>query len=623
MSSPNTAVSSENENAAVKAPSGLDTIVMALQALQKEPTHNANKEEASNNLPTASETFPPIPNGKNSTQRVVSTDSISESDTYSSPLEKITQGEGGETASSEKSSGSTFVEAGGEPKEESNSSSTSLPQGEPATDDGLDSKEDNAKAADFSHILADPEGWLKQTENMFAKLPPVDMTCEKEIVVQPNDVLCGRGGETNHHPGNIRYRSLVKAYQKLYLLAKRRDKPKIAQCIVVSVRGVDGRFLRRTKNAIKGNVWVDVGNVKAREKTSQALREGAPNLRENVNPALTTSASNDATAATDTRQMLAPEQAQSLVVPPTASPPTLPTSAPTALQSMMGWKASSPPVPPIASSPSHGSMSPTATPSDADNEAYMKIFTQSAAQLMQHPLFHQLDQAQQYEAILFECKNARAAVEAAKRNATGTGTAASTEQDRSSPTTTAQQPHRHPYAAHEHPYYNHGQSQYYVPQTQGSYWPDGNANNPKIPSSMDLKPEQALSLLASKFTSAQADNENVDLQRMYRELLAAKAAASAGASSSLASGDKNDGEASSTDEEQRMAKKRPISSPSTSSHSITSPVAVVSDIGSDTSSSSSSFESAVKEETADAPTTAARGGSRLKRFKLRMKNDFD
>ena len=615
MSSPNTAVSSENESAAVQAPSGLDTIVMALQALRKEPTLKVSEEETANKLPTTSSTaLPPIPNGSNSAKRVVSTDSIGESGVCSAPVEELPQGKGEETASaSEKSSGSTFSNVEAEPEatqDESNTTSTSQPLGEAAVDDNLVSKGDASKTADFSHILADPEGWLKQTENMFAKLPPVDMTCAKEIVVQPNDVLCGRGGETNHHPGNIRYRSLVKAYQKLYLLAKRRDKPKIAQCIVVSVRGVDGRFLRRTKNAIKGNVWVDVGNVKAREKTSQALREGAPNLRENVSPALIQSASND---ATDTRQMLAPEQAKNIGLSPSASPPTLPTSAPTALQSMMGWKAPSPSVQP-------GSVSPTGTPSDADNDAYMKIFTQAAAQLMQHPLFHQLDQAQQYEAILFESKNARAAVEAAKRNTTGTTTATKVqEQGRSSPTATSpQQPHPHPYPTHEYPYYHHGQTQYYAPQMQGSYWPDGNASNPKIPSSEDVKPEQALSLLASKFTAAKAANKTVDLQKMYHELLAAKAAASAGASSSLSPASKNDGEGSSTDEEQRMAKKRPISCASSG----TSATAVVSDTGSDTSSSSSSCESsystAVKEG-----KTAARGGSRLKRLKLRMKNDFD
>ena len=94
---------------------------------------------------------------------------------------------------------------------------------------------------------------------------------------------------------------------------------------------------------------------------------------------------------------------------------------------------------------------------------------------------------------------------------------------------------------------------------QGSYWPDGNASNPKISSSKDVKPEQALSLLASKFTAAKAANKTVDLQKMYHELLAAKAAASAGASSGLSPASKNDVEGSSNDEEQRTAKKRPIS----------------------------------------------------------------
>uniref|UniRef100_A0A7S4AYR2 DUF6824 domain-containing protein n=1 Tax=Pseudo-nitzschia australis TaxID=44445 RepID=A0A7S4AYR2_9STRA len=143
-------------------------------------------------------------------------------------------------------------------------------------------KDDRLKVADFSAILSNPEGWLQQTENMFAKLPPLDHISD-DIIVRPNDVLCGRGGETNHHPGNVKYRSLVKVYQKLYLLAKRRDKPKIAQCIVVSVRGVNGRFLKRMKDSKKISIWIDVGNVKAREKTSQALREGAPDLRETVN----------------------------------------------------------------------------------------------------------------------------------------------------------------------------------------------------------------------------------------------------------------------------------------------------------------------------------------------------
>lgn len=91
-----------------------------------------------------------------------------------------------------------------------------------------------------------------------------------------SDVLCGRGGETNHHPGNVKYRALVKRFQPLYIVSKRRDKPRIAEKIVRTIRQRGGRFLKKDSNS---NTWRDVGNTKAREKTSQALREGAPELR--------------------------------------------------------------------------------------------------------------------------------------------------------------------------------------------------------------------------------------------------------------------------------------------------------------------------------------------------------
>eukprot|EP00980_Cylindrotheca_fusiformis_P018091 scaffold5810_cov109-Cylindrotheca_fusiformis.AAC.1 len=124
----------------------------------------------------------------------------------------------------------------------------------------------------FGYILADPLAWLQKTQDRPPLKPPSETTIDK---IEATDVLCGRGGETNHHPGNIQYRLLVKAFQPLYVSAKRREKPLIAQCIVYSVRQVGGRFLKRRKD----KEWEDVGNTKAREKTSQALREGAPELR--------------------------------------------------------------------------------------------------------------------------------------------------------------------------------------------------------------------------------------------------------------------------------------------------------------------------------------------------------
>jgi len=102
--------------------------------------------------------------------------------------------------------------------------------------------------------------------------PPSDVITE----VMESDVLCGRGGETNHHPGNVKYRLLVKQFQPLYIISKRRDKPRIAEKIVHTIRHRGGRFLKKDSNSL---TWKDVGNTKAREKTSQALREGAPELR--------------------------------------------------------------------------------------------------------------------------------------------------------------------------------------------------------------------------------------------------------------------------------------------------------------------------------------------------------
>jgi hypothetical protein len=94
-----------------------------------------------------------------------------------------------------------------------------------------------------------------------------------------NDVLYGRGGGTNHHPGNKRYRQMVEDRKMDYVTSKRLDKPLVALEIIRIWRGQDppGRFLKAND---KTGLWEDVGDKKAREKTSQALREKAPLLRQ-------------------------------------------------------------------------------------------------------------------------------------------------------------------------------------------------------------------------------------------------------------------------------------------------------------------------------------------------------
>lgn len=94
-------------------------------------------------------------------------------------------------------------------------------------------------------------------------------------------LLSGRGGATNSHSGNRAFRSLVKRYQDQYLKAKKRDKPAVAAIVVQRIRDKGGRFVKRIDTPTpEGRVlWVDIGDDRAKEKTCQALREGAPEIR--------------------------------------------------------------------------------------------------------------------------------------------------------------------------------------------------------------------------------------------------------------------------------------------------------------------------------------------------------
>jgi hypothetical protein len=94
-----------------------------------------------------------------------------------------------------------------------------------------------------------------------------------------SDVLCGRGGAALRHPGNQTYRRLVNLNKGLYITCLKTEKLKISRSIVAAIREQKGRFLE--KDSKTGN-WYDIGDKKAVEKTSQALREGQPKLRQKI-----------------------------------------------------------------------------------------------------------------------------------------------------------------------------------------------------------------------------------------------------------------------------------------------------------------------------------------------------
>lgn len=91
-----------------------------------------------------------------------------------------------------------------------------------------------------------------------------------------NDVLSGRGGGTNMHPGNRNFRDLINHHRRSYLKARKNDKPAISRAIVRAIRESGGRFLKKGN---KSDSWYEIGDDAAREKTSQALRQRAPEMR--------------------------------------------------------------------------------------------------------------------------------------------------------------------------------------------------------------------------------------------------------------------------------------------------------------------------------------------------------
>lgn len=108
----------------------------------------------------------------------------------------------------------------------------------------------------------------------FNPLPPNAVDKEGNILVTDYDILCGRGGLTNHHRGNKRFRDIVALHRPDYVRAPKVQKPSVARVIVRAIRNGDppGRFLKKDEKTGK---WIDIGDRKAAEKTSQALREKA------------------------------------------------------------------------------------------------------------------------------------------------------------------------------------------------------------------------------------------------------------------------------------------------------------------------------------------------------------
>ena len=85
------------------------------------------------------------------------------------------------------------------------------------------------------------------------------------------DVLCARGGASNHHPGNKRYRHLVNDMKEQYhKLDEKTAKTDLSRAIVDHVANYGGRFVKFDK---ANNRYCVLSASQARKKVAQALRE--------------------------------------------------------------------------------------------------------------------------------------------------------------------------------------------------------------------------------------------------------------------------------------------------------------------------------------------------------------
>lgn len=108
----------------------------------------------------------------------------------------------------------------------------------------------------------------KRVRKPRSKLEP---SVKKYVVPTDLDILSGRGGKSNHHPGNKRYREEIENFRAAYAnLSDKDDKTDMSRMVVDYVHKYGGRFLEIDRST---RSWYIITDAKARRKVSQALRE--------------------------------------------------------------------------------------------------------------------------------------------------------------------------------------------------------------------------------------------------------------------------------------------------------------------------------------------------------------
>ena len=93
-----------------------------------------------------------------------------------------------------------------------------------------------------------------------------------KLQLHDHDILSGRGGASNKHPGNRIYRTVVEILKPKYAAALRHDKVSYAVALVNAIESQSppGRFLEKDK---RDGLWYELHGRQHIDKTAQALRE--------------------------------------------------------------------------------------------------------------------------------------------------------------------------------------------------------------------------------------------------------------------------------------------------------------------------------------------------------------
>lgn len=148
-----------------------------------------------------------------------------------------------------------------------------LPPQQATNCNAMPSKQNEMYGDKRRHLLQNPR-FIPNIKRPEARTPERKRCKCATIKPTDLDVLLGRGGGTNYHAGNIRFRKIVADEKNRYtgLGNSKKEKTYFSEHIVKTVHSYGGRFLQQKK--IKGTVtWFIVDFDVARKKCSQALRE--------------------------------------------------------------------------------------------------------------------------------------------------------------------------------------------------------------------------------------------------------------------------------------------------------------------------------------------------------------